>query len=412
MISFLLCITSLVQAAEAPAVRSILRLVDGTTLRVPARATEDGFVVQQGGAWRPLAAADVVWARAERETLAEARARLEAVHPRVFAARVEVCRWMIDTGLDGEAVTELDRILRLLPDERRALALITMHPPCVDLGIGRTDSLPPDTLRVELVRAGARACNIGASPTIRELIVRELSGIASAERALEKPPAQTLCDELAAELNSGVTTRRTFAAHALRRLYPGDQIGPLAVRAVLDSSLDVRDGAILALRDARAPAACGAVVQALANPNGLVRARAAEALGGMGYMEAVEPLIQLMLAAAPSSSGGGGPVRANLYSGLQTAYVQDYDLEIAQGASVANPIVAILTSGVVFDVGVAGTSSVPITTETWNATRSLMRLTGERLGVDAQAWKQWWDQNRARLLPPPKRTPATGTSGS
>lgn len=392
-------------ADEAPAVRTILRLVDGSTLRVAARAVADGFKIQQSGAWSTLPASAIVWSRAERETLVEARTRLEAVPPLALGARVEVCRWMIDTGLDGEAVTELDRILRIAPDERHALALLTMNPPRMDLDIGSSE-----TQLAELVRAGARACNSGASPTRRELIVRELSAGVRAERALLEPPETTVRGELAQELNSGVTTRRIFAAHALRRLYPGAEIGPLAVRAVLDASLDVRDGAVLALRDAHAPAACGAVVRALANPNSLVRARAAEALGGMGYPEAIEPLVQMMLAAAPSGSSSGGPVRANLYSGLQTAYVKDYDVEIAQGASVANPIVEILTTGLVFDVGVAGTSSVPITIEMWNATHSLVQLTGQRIGVDPPAWKKWWDAHRDQYLPPSKRSPRTGAS--
>ena len=58
---FLALIPTLAQGAEAPAVRTLVRLVDGTTLRVAARATADGIAVQQGGAWRELSSADIVW---------------------------------------------------------------------------------------------------------------------------------------------------------------------------------------------------------------------------------------------------------------------------------------------------------------------------------------------------------------
>jgi hypothetical protein len=199
-----------------------------------------------------------------------------------------------------------------------------------------------------------------------------------------------------------------FACLSLRRLCPGRALGEIAVHAVVDPSLDVRDGAILALRDARDPAACGAVVRALASPNARLRSRAAEALGRMGYREAVEPLLELMVAAAPAGGGGGGPVRANLFSGLSTAYVQDYDLEIAQGASIANPIVAVLESGLVFDVGVGGVSSLPVTGEVWDAACALTRLTGERLGTNVSAWQKWWAAHRDEYVPASRRTPRTG----
>jgi hypothetical protein len=284
-------------------------------------------------------------------------------------------------------LSELDRILLKNPDERRVMALLSEMPP-------RVSSLAHEngTTRVDLLRSGARAKGV-----MRELVVRALE--CDAER-------ETLVADLVTELGSSVITRRSFACLALRRLFAGQKIGPLAVHAVLDPSDDVRDGAILALRDANDPKACGAVVQALANPSSLVRTNAADALGRMGYKEAVEPLVQLMVMAAPSAQGGsgGGPVRSHLFFGLQTTYVKDFNVEIAQGASIADPIVDVLQSGVVFDVGVGGVSSVPVTQEVWYAGRALTRLTGERHGTNVPAWKKWWDENRARYVPGSWRT--------
>jgi len=335
------------------------------------------------------------------------RAQLTATAPNAIRARVEIVRRMIESELIGASIVELDRILRLAPDERHVLALLDEPAAYAALAKAQVHELASEngeTNRSALLRAGARASTHGASPLKREIVVRALAidaqqQIATVKRAAAdaigaptadqraSPFANRLLVDLTRELSVGVTTRRAFACFALRRLERGRALGELAVRTVLDPALGVRDEAICALRDARDPAACGAVVLALAGPNGKLRARAAEALGRMGYREAVEPLIAVLLASAPapSAGGSGGPVRANLYSGLSTAYVKDYDLEIAQGASVANPIVEMLTTGVVFDVGVAGTSSIPVAIEAWDAALALTRLTGQRFGTNGSA---------------------------
>lgn len=337
----------------------------------------------------------------------EARRALEAAPPSAFGLRVEAARALIEAGDDRRATDELDRILRHAPDERHVLALLASRPPRIAL------EAPPaegESVRAAWLRAGAREFALGGSPVRRELVVRELARAGRETSVPAQTGDTTLFSDLIRTLEDGVTTRRAFAAFALRRLYAGSHLGPLAARAVFDPAIDVRDEAVLALRAARDPAACGAVVVALSSRNASVRARAAEALGRMGYREAVEPLVQMMLAAAPAPAGasGGGPVRANLYVGLSTAYVKDYDLEIAQGASVANPIVDLVTSGVVFDVGVGGTSSLPITTEVWSAAGALTRLTGERFGADAGRWRTWWAAHRDEYLPRADRAPSTG----
>jgi len=221
-------------------------------------------------------------------------------------------------------------------------------------------------------------------------------------------PLAALHSVLVEELGSSVNARRAFACVALRRLFAAQTIGPLAVHAVLDPAMDVRNEAILGLREARDPRACGAVVQALCNPSGVVRTHAVEALGRMDYPEAVEPLVNLMLAASAAQSGsGGGPVRAHVFFGLQTAYVQDFNVEIAQAAAIADPIVNVLQHGVVFDVGVGGMSSVTVTTEIWSAARSLGQLTGARIGVDPPAWERWWKANRHKYVPGAEREHGT-----
>lgn len=392
--------------------RVVLRLADGSCLRVAARAVDGGFEVRAGDAWRRIDAKEITSARSERELVDQARLRLGGIAPAAYGMRVEAVRWMIAEGLLDEAVRELDRILLARADERHVIALFAEPATAAALARAPGMDIPAEgaSERDALLRAGARLCNSGSSPTKRELAVRALVVTTPVPKPDAAAPEKTLLDDLTRELEAGATTRRAFACLALRRLYRGRALGELSAHAVFDPALDVRDGAIAGLADARDPAACGAVVRALASPNQRIRSRAAEALGRMGYREAVEPLIQLMLAAAPAPAGasGGGPVRANLFSGLSTAYVQDYDMEIAQGASVANPIIAMLTSGVVFDVGVGGVSYQPVTVDAWDAASALTRLTGQRFGTDVSAWQTWWAEHRNEYVPASRRTPRTG----
>ncbi|MDZ4774842.1 MAG: hypothetical protein SGI72_17095, partial [Planctomycetota bacterium] len=52
------------------------------------------------------------------------RAQLTATAPNAIRARVEIVRRMIESELIGASIVELDRILRLAPDERHVLALL------------------------------------------------------------------------------------------------------------------------------------------------------------------------------------------------------------------------------------------------------------------------------------------------
>jgi hypothetical protein len=477
-----LAVRTLGADGDASAARMILELSDGSHLRTVAREAAGGFEVKSGDGWRLVTRDEVIAVRRESDVLAERRNLLDAIPLTHVSARVEACGWMVDQGLDQEASDELDRILRLVPDEPHVIRFMASKPPRIDLRVTPSST---ETMREALLREGARTCNIGGSPVRRELVVRALranepavmeqqaatepaKGAAdpsatvdaapaaltgkmpaktgatstkdSASPAADGPsrtkdaapkdaatkdatandatlkdaaPADPLRAALVTELGSSVIARRTFACIALRRLYPNAAIGPMAVHAVLDPAVDVRDEAILGLRAARDPRACGMLVQALANPSGLVRENAIDAIGRAGYPEGVGPLMMLMEAAsaAAAAGGGGSGVRSNLFVGLQTTYVQDYNVEIAQGASIADPIVGVLQSGVVFDVTVGGVSNIPITTEVWDTARALTRLTGERLGSDPAAWLKWWQANRHRYVPGASEHPTDTRDG-
>jgi hypothetical protein len=96
-----------------------------------------------------------------------------------------------------------------------------------------------------------------------------------------------------------------------------------------------------------------------------VRANSAEALGIAGFPAAL-PALKARLAKASSKVKGSStsaPPRSHIFVGKQTAYVQDFDVEVAQGAAVADPAVNVLTQGSVLDVRVLAISSKGMTSK-------------------------------------------------
>jgi hypothetical protein len=81
---------------------------------------------------------------------------------------------------------------------------------------------------------------------------------------------------------------------------------------------------------------------------------------------------------------------------LQTtmrSYIRDFDVEIAQAAAVANPIIDTTREGVVLDVAVAAVITQRVETEAAYR-RALVRLTGSDPGGDPARWAAWLAQRR------------------
>jgi hypothetical protein len=151
----------------------------------------------------------------------------------------------------------------------------------------------------------------------------------------------------------------------------------------------------LALRSASEPSLVAPVVRALESSNSnAVRRNAAEALGNMGYPAAVPPLISRL--AALQGAGTHAVPHSNIFIGRQFAYLQDFDVEVAQFQAVADPQINVLVEGQVLDAGVVGVQEVDYVTERRVLQDSLGKLTGADPGNYARDWLAWWEQNRSK----------------
>ena len=359
-------------ADESADRRRLLVLEDGRILRVRSRLADGSWQRRSGAKWVDLEGS-VVRARLEREAVAESRRRAAGVQRDDPAGRAALAEWMLGEGLYEEALAQLDRVLAKQPDHAGALAAIGAHPIPLELPKAAAGNKAIEIR--ELVLAGARG-----SPATRELAVLRL---ADQSRFVD------LREVVTAEMTVPQDGHRAFAVLAARRLFPGDFPRELSTRAILDRRENVRLEACRALRDADDVAVLGPAITALSSEHASVRASAAAAMGNMGYASAVEPLMTHLTTQATGGSAMGH--RAHVYIGLQTAYVMDYDVEIAQAASIADPIVSAQQSGTILDVRV---TNFTMQAEQRTVMASLRQLTGAEVKDSVDAWKAWWDEHR------------------
>jgi len=379
------------QAAEK---KRVLHLASGQSIRVVSRYADGRWEYKGKGGWKALQPGSVVSVALESDLVKQWRARRAALDTRNCDDRAALAAWAARAGLMQEALTEIDAVLMLEPDNAAALELLE-----------RTWFFTVPSLQVEadaLAAAEDELLRFGASqsPAGRELAAMQLA---------RHPDRAKLKVRIASELRSSVVTRRSFAALAMRRVFPGEDIKPLMARAVLDASADVRKGCALALKAAAEPGLIVPIVRALDSRSLAVRVNAAEALGHMGYAAAVEPLMMRMAVAQSSGSGERLP-HSHIFVGRQFAYIQDFDVEVAQFQAVADPQINVLIEGSVLDAAVSGEMVVSFAEESRAIQGSLSKLTNEKPGHTAAAWLAWWEKNGAKWRAEDLSRPKTGTT--
>jgi len=295
-------------------------------------------------------------------------------------AQAALARWALESGLLEEALGILERVLDADPEHEAAREALIAHALRF-----QTPSVDPRSKDVAASTDELRRWAAGRGTTARELAILELA------RVRERDGLRELFGR---ELFVHSVGRRAFAAHALRRLFPGEEVKPLLHRAVLDTSEEVRRGACLALRRTGKEGVIAPVVRAMGSSHPRVRAQAAQALGNLGFPAAVEPLIG-RLASAQGGSGHRVP-HSHIFTGRQFAFVQDFDVEVAMFQAVADPQVNVLVEGSVLDAGVHGVKEVGYATESRAIRRSLEQLTGVDPGSTNRAWLGWWKRDGER----------------
>jgi len=181
---------------------------------------------------------------------------------------------------------------------------------------------------------------------------------------------------------------RARAVRGLGALNDKAALPPLYTRAVFDGEEAIRKAAVEAIRTTEAQGKVGPFARALASPFAPVRLHAIQALGWLGDPDGVGPLV-----ARYEVSGGSGQ-SVYIAHVNQISFIQDFDVEVAQTAFIADPVIGVIQDGLVLNFRVFATQGTIDVYERPALADALSRLTGKELGDDPKAWSDWWRAQR------------------
>jgi tetratricopeptide (TPR) repeat protein len=377
---------------DAKELRRILTLANGQTIRVVSKFVDGHWSYKNKKGWQELQPGMVTRALDESAALAQYANTAKLADKQNLGARVELAHSALALGLLQEALAELEGVLALDPDHAGAIATLQnselMKVPAVQ---GAQDEA---AAREALIRF---ASPLGAAP--REIAIFELG------KSTDKAALQAA---LTKDLGSSIVVRRSFAAHALRRLCPGVAGKSLLLHTVYDPSADVRLACAQAVKLSGQESWIVPLVRTVEDSSSsTARANAAEALGVIGNSAAVAPLVA-RLASPPQATSTGRIPHSHIFVGTQRAYVQDFDVQVAQFQAVADPVVNTMIEGMVTDAAVDGVQDIQYQVENATIRTALSRLTGVRPGETSKAWEAWWKENGARWQRGERGEPQTG----
>ncbi len=207
----------------------------------------------------------------------------------------------------------------------------------------------------------------------------------AAEAALRGLPMQDrvrlLVDAL--EGNDTPAAVRAAACELLGECRDLGAIRALTRASVTDGDIEVRAAALSGLKAVQyrdTPLYLGSALRS--NKSG-VRKHAIEHLGTFkGDEQAARTLADYFVVGY-----GGGP-RVNFFSLNQIAYIRDFDVEVAQAATIGDPIVGRIEEGVVQDHKVIGGQEM-VPASAYALADAFTRVTGKELGTDPKKYYEW-----------------------
>ncbi|MEE9395054.1 MAG: hypothetical protein V3W41_21405 [Planctomycetota bacterium] len=301
--------------------------------------------------------------------------RLQKLDRRDLKARRVLALWCERVGLTSGLAEQLEAILKRAPNDAKAWSTLKRLSPA--FRPAARNVVPAEKNRwsrkeVDLLMAGLRR----TSRVRAAILCERLRGL----------PEEVITNPLLKAAAKGSRNERLVASRLLGNLKTTRRVKPLYRRALADPVWSVREAAVQSLKRRDDGSTIGPFLKVLLQaPRAQHRLYAAEALGQLGDRRAVPALLRALRAA------GDNPVaRSNLTFTRQIAYIKDFDVEVAQGAVIADPIVGIVQEGVVLDVAL-----VAITVQRRTIGAALGRLTGQNFGGDHRKWSAWWAKNKA-----------------
>ncbi len=177
---------------------------------------------------------------------------------------------------------------------------------------------------------------------------------------------------------------RLRAIGGLGALNDKEALPALYQRAIFDTDEEVRLAAVGAIKSTDAEGKIGPFVQALGSAFTPVRVNAATALGTLGDLGAVGPLISRYQVV------GGSGQSVYISQVNQISYVQDFDVEVAQTAFIADPVIGVIQDGLTLNFRALSHTGTYDVYEGAAYAGALRSLTDKDFGNDPKAWAEWY----------------------
>lgn len=367
-------LASFAAAASLGLAPDVVELTDGTRFVGEILSRRDGIEMITPLGRRRFEAGDV----ARTELRAELTRRYHAARagageqPHALASLVT---WCLDHGLYAEAFDGADRLLDAAPQD----------PLARDCG---------ERILAEALLDGANASE-WPDAVVRERLLRRIGGSSAtrdrfARALLLRGAREELLAWLLSECSDPDSDVRRGACELLAEVPSDAGLSRVIKLSLMDPAEKVRAAALDAALRSGHPELAIPYLRAIETGDVLMCERACPALARIRDPRSVPALIELM-APKPAAAGGSGGARprAHVFFGEQISYVRDFDVEIAQGAVIAKPVIGVLQAGTVLDVGVGGVTVISHRVRN-AALGALRRLSGLDFGSSPAKWAGWW----------------------
>ena len=334
-------------------------------------------------------------------------------------ARYRLSLWCEEQGLKAYAQRELRAVVTLDPDHRaarRGLGFEKVHGRWVSgkeameaKGFVEHDGawVTPEEhalfAKDEIAAAKAKEARKVADEALKKAWNADPAVRGRSMAILERLDAEHRLRPLSIAARINHKDVRMRAVTGLGELNDRDALPALYKRAIFDDDEEVRAAAVDAIKATDAQGKIGPFVQALNWPFDGVRVAADKALGGLGDAGAVGPLV------ARYQVVGGSGQSVYISNVNQISFVQDFDVEVAQTAFIADPVIGVIQDGLVLHFRALSHTGTIDVYEGAAYAEALSHLTGKDLGNDAKAWLEWYRNEQAHARKGRERQRSEGT---
>ncbi len=330
----------------------------------------------------------------------EYAAKAAAVEAQNADAHYRLALWCSESGLDAEAKFHYRAVVLIDPDHRaarRALGFEQVRGRWVEgrdamraKGFQEFEGrwVTPEEYALfakdEIAAKAEREARRAADEALKRAWNADEAVRARAMAEIERLDAKYRLRPLAIAARIDKKDVRLRAIGGLGALNDKEALPALYQRAIFDTDEEVRLAAALAIKATDAEGKIGPFVQALGSAFTPVRVNAATALGTLGDAGAVGPLI------ARYQVVGGSGQSVYISQVNQISYIQDFDVEVAQTAFIADPVIGVIQDGLTLNFRALSHTGTYDVYESRAYAGALLNLTDKDFGTDAKAWAEWY----------------------